>query len=152
MDVMQVEGMILDCGKGKLTMDSHYGFTTSFTRSEKEAVAFRYEITAKTARRCFHETTSKILQITAISNAKSRTKPFLVHSALAPHLSYRPKSCMSTSRPPVTPYLVVLAVQTALADLTNHGGKGTGRDVIRFSSEWCYPLSFCSQVGHRRHS
>lgn len=35
MDVMQPGGMILDCGKGKLIMDSHYGFTTSFTRSSK---------------------------------------------------------------------------------------------------------------------
>ncbi len=55
MDVMHPEGMVLDCGKGILTMDSHYGFTTAFARStKKETVAYHYdsapEATLETAR------------------------------------------------------------------------------------------------------
>lgn len=70
MDAMQAEGMILGCGKGKLTMDSRYGFTTSFTRSLKEQpVAFHYEITTKTATQCLDESMFK----TASKNARNPT-------------------------------------------------------------------------------
>jgi len=54
--------MVLDCGKGRLTMTSHYGFPTSFSRStkaSKRAVAFHCEIAAETATRRFYEIASK---------------------------------------------------------------------------------------------
>lgn len=54
MDGMQREGMVLDCGKGKLIMDSHYDFTTSFSRvnDTKKAVTYHYETARPIAKYC----------------------------------------------------------------------------------------------------
>lgn len=70
MDMMQVEGMVLDRGIGKLTLNSHLRFTTPFTRSTKaidtkRAVACHYEITLKR----LHDLTPHPLQIHARNGA-----------------------------------------------------------------------------------
>ena len=65
MNVMQSEEMILDCEKDKLIMNSHYDFTTSFSRFMKKndskwAVTYHYKMTTKMEMWCCDEFTHKM--------------------------------------------------------------------------------------------
>ena len=62
MNVMQLEGMVLDCEKDKLIMNSHYDFTTFFSRFMKEnnlkwVNVYHFKIISKTAMWCSDEFT-----------------------------------------------------------------------------------------------